>query len=100
MSQPYFDTLKYAKFLISSGFNPTQVQGLMSAQIEVLQATLDKLATHSDLQKLDAKIHLVEQRLEAKISEVKTFTLKNTLFTILTVLSLNIDYAAFFALFK
>ncbi|MFA6037269.1 MAG: hypothetical protein WC748_03980 [Legionellales bacterium] len=141
MSQPNFDTLKYAKLLISSGFNPTQVQGLMSAQIEVLQSTLNKLVTHDDLyvlevkmdqveqkldskidqvaqrldskidqvtqrldskidqvaQRLDSKIDLVEQKLVAKISEVKAFTLKNTIFTILAVLSLN---ASFFALFK
>ncbi len=163
MIQPYFDTFKYMKLLSEHHFSDTQVQGLMSAEIYVLQSTLARMVTQEDLryseyalradlietehklraeisevqhklvakinsveqrleakidgveqrleakidgveQRLEAKIDGVEQRLEAKIttavSEMRAFTLKNTLWTILAILSLNIDFAALLALFK
>ena len=49
MSQPYFDTFKYAKVLTEHHFSFRQVQGLMSAQIHVLQSTLERMVTHEDL---------------------------------------------------
>jgi hypothetical protein len=97
MSRPFFDTLKYARILEQSDFSKTQVDGLMGAQIHVLQSTLNKMVTHGDLRKsefamrndlintekrlrteimetekrLETKIMQVEQRLETKIMEVE-----------------------------
>ncbi len=127
MSQPYFDTQKYARLLVQYEFSHNQVEGLMSAQILVLQSTLDKIVTHADLQRsayalrlelkdsehrLDAKITEVKHQLETQImaldskitkvdaritqsnSELKSYTLKNTLATITTMAGLFIGYAA------
>jgi predicted metal-dependent hydrolase len=113
MSQPYFDTLKYVKLLSDHHFSNTQVQGLMSAEIHVLQSTLARMVTQEDLRrseyalradlvetehKLRAEISEVKHQLEAKISttasDLKTFVVKNTLWTILAMISLNIGSVA------
>ncbi len=124
MSQPLFDTFKYVTLLTEHHFSEQQVKGLMSAQILTLESTLSRLVTHKDLQQsefalradlvetehrlkteiaelrseLKAEIAEVEHKLDAKInttaSELKAFVVKNTLATILTMLSLFIGIIA------
>lgn len=85
MTQPSFDTLKYATLLIEHDFTKRHVQGLMSAQILVLQSTLEKIVTHDDMRRseyalrsdlqqsenaLRLEIKEVEHRLKSDINEV------------------------------
>ncbi len=57
MSVTTFDTLKFAKTLKAAGFDEAKAEAISEAFKEAQQASLEDLATKSDLKELELKIN-------------------------------------------
>ena len=61
-----FDTLAYVKTLRDAGFEEKQAEAQASALATVLKTSASDLATKQDIDRLEARINLFEERSEGR----------------------------------